>query len=199
MKEALAFIGDIHGKIGPVNDVVKQAIEVAETLVFLGDYVNRGTQSRKVVDLLVDLSRDAGERVRFLRGHHDVAFLRAIEEGRIDPFLRMGGAATLSNYPRRKADGSISPLAERIPSAHLGFLRSLQPSFVREDCMAMHHEADAPPLRPGQFGVFGHQPQTARIPLVTETYALIDTGCGTLPDGRLTCFLWPSRRWFQAS
>ncbi|WP_433622058.1 metallophosphoesterase [Nocardia sp. CA-120079] len=197
--EKFAFIGDIHGAVVPMREVINRALGEAEVLVFLGDYVNRGPQSRDVIEALINLSVDVGDRVHYLRGHHDAAFLRAIEQGRIDAFLRMGGAATLSNYPRCKSDGSILPLVQRIPRRHLQFLRSLEPSFVSGDCVAMHYKFDAQPVHANKFGVFGHQPQLSRVPLVTQNFALIDTGCGTFPDGRLSCFLWPSRRWFQAS
>jgi len=136
-------------------------------------------------------------RVHFLSGHHDVAFLNAISDDKLDVFLRMGGAATLCNYPRVDGHGVRLTLRERIPASHVDFLRNLVPSFIADDLIAMHDQTDAQTLKAGRFGIFGHHVQESTEPMITGEFALIDTGCGTLPDGRLTCFQWPSRNWFQ--
>lgn len=197
MSDEIAFIGDVHGVLGPLAEVVERATDCAESLVFLGDYVNRGPESSQVLEYLVEFQRDAGPRARFLLGHHDDAFLAAVEDGRIDRFLRMGGAATLSSYPAYDADGSPLPLSQRVPTAHVEFLRALELSFTGSGCFAAHDPKAGVGLAEGTFGVFGHRLLPGGNPKVEESRALIDTGCGTLPRGRLTCFLWPSRTWFQ--
>lgn len=199
MSEKYAFIGDVHGVLGPVVHAVERAQAVADSIVFLGDYVNRGSQSRQVLDFLIDLKGTLLGRVHFLSGHHDIAFLNAVASDGLDIFLRMGGAATLRSYPRANERGDRLTLQERVPASHIAFLRDLVPSFTAQDLIAMHDQADAPPTNAGQFGVFGHRLQVSTEPSVTDAFALIDTGCGTLPDGRLTCFQWPSRRWFQTT
>lgn len=199
MIEKYAFIGDIHGVLDPVVRAVEHAQAVADSIVFLGDYVNRGAQSRQVLDFLIDLNGTLSGRVHFLSGHHDIGFLNAVENDGLDVFLRMGGAATLSSYPRLGERGDRLRLQERVPASHIAFLRALVPSFTAQDVVAMHDQADAPPENAERFGVFGHRVQTSAEPAVTDAFALIDTGCGTLPDGRLTCFQWPSRRWFQVT
>lgn len=199
MKDAVGFIGDVHGVLAPVVEAIERAEQAADTIVLLGDYVNRGSQSREVLDFLVDAARELADRIHFLAGHHDLAFLDALDDGRVDRFLRMGGAATLSSYPSRDREGVALPLVERIPVAHASFLRGLEHRYVAEGVFAMHDRAEAPELEFDQFGVFGHRVLSDMLPQITDRVALIDTGCGTLPRGRLTCFLWPSRRWFQAA
>lgn len=199
MKDAVGFIGDVHGVLAPVKEAIERAENTAETIVFLGDYVNRGSQSREVLDFLVDVALDLGGRIHFLAGHHDLALLDAIDEGHVDRFLRMGGAATLSGYPGPDGSGSSRPLLERIPIAHTAFLRGLESCYTEEGVFAMHDQAEAPELTPGQFGVFGHRVLPDGLPKITDRAAFIDTGCGTLPNGHLTCFQWPSRRWFQTA
>ena len=198
MNGQIAFIGDVHGILDPLVRVVERARADAATLVFLGDYVNRGPQSSQVLEYLVDLERELGPRAHFLLGHHDEAFLAAIDDDRIDRFLRMGGAATLSSYPREDTNGAHLPLSQRVPATHVEFLRNLDRSFTGPGCFAAHDPSDGEVL-PESFGVFGHRLLPAGVPEINESRALIDTGCGTLPDGKLTCFLWPSRAWFQAS
>ncbi len=110
----------------------------------------------------------------------------------------MGGAATLSSYPRQAADGTILPLRQRVPETHLEFLRNLDRSFNTAGCFAAHAPSDGESLPADTFGVFGHRLLPGGVPEINESRALIDTGCGTLPEGKLTCFLWPSRTWIQA-
>lgn len=65
------IIGDIHGMLRPLEALVS-AIHRADpqaTLLFAGDFVNRGPDSRRVVDLLLSL-----ENARFIRGNHDDVF-----------------------------------------------------------------------------------------------------------------------------
>jgi serine/threonine protein phosphatase 1 len=176
---------------------VERAQDAADTIVMLGDYVNRGAQSREVLDFLVEARAALAGRIHFLAGHHDLAFLAALDDDRLDFFLRMGGAATMASYPRDGAEGSRLSPHERVPQSHVDFLRRLEPFFSTDGCYAAHDQADSPELAPMQFGVFGHRLLPDGVPIITDGVALIDTGCGTLPKGRLTCFLWPSRRWFQ--
>ncbi|QDO88566.1 hypothetical protein FNH13_09630 [Ornithinimicrobium ciconiae] len=197
MMDRYAFIGDVHGALRPLIAAVEHAQHVAESIVLLGDYVNRGEQSREVLDFLLQAETRLAGRIHFLAGHHDLAFLGALDHGREDAFLRMGGAATLSSYPYFGANGTRLDLRERVPPPHVKFLRCLESSFVTDECVAFHDQADAPPLKIGQFGVFGHRPILGNRPYIAKDFALIDTGCGTLPDGRLTCFQWPSRDWIQ--
>ncbi|WP_426243088.1 metallophosphoesterase [Nocardioides sp. LHG3406-4] len=189
----VAFVGDIHGELVPLERLLEEVASRTSRFVFLGDYVNRGPQSKQVIDYLLEFEK-SGARCDFLLGNHDLAFLRAIDEGRLDAFLRMGGAATLRSYGAAEPEKSI---ADRVPGAHVDFLRRLAHSAEGADFFAAH-DAKAWTGMMQKFGVFGHQPQAGLLPTVTETYALIDTGCGTLADGRLTAFFWPSRDWVQA-
>lgn len=197
MSDQIAFIGDVHGLLDPLVNIVEQARHDATALVFLGDYVNRGPQSSQVLDYLVETQHDLGPRAHFLLGHHDEAFLAAIDDGRIDRFLRMGGAATLSTYPLEDDDCALFPLSQRVPATHVQFLRDLGRSFIGPGCFAAHDPSSGEALPAETFGVFGHRLLPTCTPEITDSQALIDTGCGTLPDGKLTCFLWPSRTWYQ--
>lgn len=190
-----AFVGDIHGELEPLKTLVADIAGKAGHIVFLGDYVNRGLQSREVLDFLIQLQGADEASYSFVAGNHDTALLEAVEHGRIDAFLRMGGAATLRSYPRT---GETPDLAGRIPANHVEFLRGLRPSVEGPGFFAAHDRSNAA-VPTGQYGIFGHSPRPDLVPAVTDAYALIDTGCGTLPDGRLTAFFWPDRTWVQAS
>lgn len=83
----LYAIGDIHGQL----DMLHNALDLIETdggrdaqIVFMGDYTDRGPDSRGVIDLLIE-GRDAERNWTFLMGNHDRMFEGFLRE---DPFFR---------------------------------------------------------------------------------------------------------------
>lgn len=116
MSERIIAIGDIHGYSAALRAVL-EAIEPGpdDTIVTLGDYVDRGPDSRGVLDTLLEL-RDRCRLVPLL-GNHDQLFLQVCE-GRDEAFvdwLAFGGNMTMRSYGGRM---------ENVPAAHLDFLRS---------------------------------------------------------------------------
>ena len=103
-------IGDIHGQ----KEMLDHALALITAdggedaqVVFLGDYTDRGPDSRAVIDTLI-AGRDAGRNWTFIKGNHDRFFTRFVQEGREhDPRVksgiswlnpRLGGTATLASY-----------------------------------------------------------------------------------------------------
>lgn len=191
----VGFIGDVHGRLAPLMSLVEMVANQVAELVFLGDYVNRGTQSKEVLEYLSGLQDTGTIRCRFVAGNHDMAFLDAID-GALDPFLRIGGAATIRSYVPAPQGDVLAQLREAVPKHHLEFLRGLEETVTGAGWYATHIQPTGKE-NTRLFGVFGHVPQRDLTPTVTATHALIDTGCGTLDEGPLTCFLWPSLSWTQ--
>lgn len=196
-----AFIGDIHGCLAELIEVIEHALTRTRRLVFLGDYVNRGLRSREVVEYLIRLNNSDDIECTFLLGNHDEAFLDAVSTGSIDMLLRMGGATTIASYVREPAGDIPSQLRQSVPEEHLNFFRDLLPYMATDDVFAIHAPKMAQGMEEGagRYRVYGHLPQQRGRPTVTDTQALIDTGCGTTGDGRLTCLFWPELDWFQSS
>lgn len=107
---AIYAVGDIHGQ----RAELERALGLIEAeggpdadVVFLGDYTDRGPDSRGVLDLLIQ-GRNSGRNWRFVRGNHDRMFLNFIESGEqnddnISSGLswmntRLGGPQTLASY-----------------------------------------------------------------------------------------------------
>ena len=116
----LLAIGDIHGCFVALDALWKIVLpSESETVVFLGDYVDRGPESRQVLDWLVRESTKSN-RV-FLRGNHEVMMLEAAENPfGADSWKECGGLETLLSYGVLR--GSDWP--SKIPEAHWSFLRS---------------------------------------------------------------------------
>lgn len=132
-------IGDIHGEADLLRRLLERLRQdmaerpgLAATAIFLGDYVDRGPDSRGVLDLLLSDPLPGAKR-RFLRGNHEQTMMEFL----VDPlaaadWLRFGGIETLGSYGVRAPPGPLEParlrqlaagLAERLPPAHLSFLR----------------------------------------------------------------------------
>ena len=118
-------VGDIHGRLDlvkrAVGKIIKHARRRSYRLVFLGDYIDRGPESRRVVDFLIELERRAGAIC--LRGNHeqlllDCRDLRHGEDFRL--WMQLGGVATLASY---NVSAMEPEAVGELPYAHLEWLR----------------------------------------------------------------------------
>ncbi|UJR78240.1 metallophosphoesterase family protein [Sandaracinus amylolyticus] len=76
-------IGDIHGELDHLRALVAKLplLDEQDTLVFLGDYVDRGPKSEEVVRVVRAFERELGCRVVMLRGNHEDAWVRVVDRG----------------------------------------------------------------------------------------------------------------------
>ena len=95
-------VGDIHGELDALLTVLGKLPELDEhdTLVFVGDYVDRGPQSAQVIAHVRELARGPGPKVVCLRGNHEDAWLRVIDAGWDEFVLPTGNGclATLRSF-----------------------------------------------------------------------------------------------------
>ena len=134
-------IGDIHGEYAMARRLVSQ-IEAdnaargptdAVHIVFLGDFIDRGPQSKEVVEWLAN-DPPAFATCHYLRGNHEDAFLAVIDGDETDlpGWRKFGGRETLASYDiGDKAVAMGGPffraeLREKIPESHIAFLRGLK-------------------------------------------------------------------------
>jgi serine/threonine protein phosphatase 1 len=186
-------VGDIHGCL----DKLERLVAVCEThaggrparFVFLGDYVDRGPDSRGVVEFLMRRQRAQPDAVICLKGNHEQLAIDAHDSDRAVPlWLANSGAITLESY----GSGRISP-------AHLAWLRALPlchddgmrffvhagvdlekplerqlPEvmlWIREPFFAASDEVDC-----GRFIVHGHTPRRDGKPELRKHRVNLDTG-----------------------
>ncbi len=152
-------IGDIHGRHDLLGRLLAMIEADAEEMgladaraVFLGDYVDRGEQSREVLETLVALKRDMGDRAVFLKGNHEAMMLEFMEhpEAAAAVWLRNGGLQTLMSFGvggvagTTRGEDAVSA-GERLRDAvgdSLDFLTSLEHSFRDEGVAFAHAGAD---------------------------------------------------------
>lgn len=204
-------IGDIHGRsdlltelLALIENDAAGAGPAANTLIFLGDYVDRGPDSRGVIELL-STNLPPGLATHFLKGNHEQFLLDFLDDPSwLDGWLRNGGEQTWRSYgvdidglQDRRAPPAAwrEAFLEALPAAHLRFLTTLELKCVVGDYVFVHAG-----LRPGvpldrqvpddllwiryefldseeSFGkivVHGHTPE--RTPVVRPNRIGIDTG-----------------------
>lgn len=197
MQDETAFIGDVHGEAGALKELLNLAALRVRRLVFLGDLVNRGPSSKLVIDIVSDLVDNSGLETVVLAGNHDQTFNDVLEgPGRENEFLRMGGAATIRAYIGPPYKDVFEQLRAAVPARHKQLLASMVTEWGSREVIARHRLSGGADDS-GRFLVTGHTVQRDRAPRIDSGNALIDTGCGTVRDGRLTAFYWPSRTWDQ--
>ncbi|MGA3065277.1 MAG: metallophosphoesterase [Tepidisphaeraceae bacterium] len=152
------IVGDIHGMLRPLQSLVEAVgqLDTSPQWIFVGDYVNRGPESRGVIDFLLPLTN-----ARFCRGNHDdildlivngISF--AEQPPQIDRptafrwFMEHGLSETLASYGIRPATmaavlrhptlAALDDLLSGIPQAHRNFLRNLQPTISDPDLFVTH-------------------------------------------------------------
>lgn len=208
-------IGDIHGCALALEAILQQIQPAAEDLVVtLGDYVDRGPDSKGVLDQLLELQHRC--HLVPLLGNHELMMLAALEAKENLPFwLQCGGAATVQSY-----GGELG----NIPEAHRQFLSSCVKYYETDTHLFFHANYDAElPLEEqpdellfwehlvfydngshtiparhfsGKVAIVGHTPQKNGEILDLGDVICIDTFCAG--SGKLTAIELPSGQLFQA-
>jgi serine/threonine protein phosphatase 1 len=145
-------IGDIHGRADLLDRVLNRIdADLAKNPVsnsvevFLGDYVDRGPDSRQVLDRLV--ARKRTHRMVFLKGNHETYLAEFLSNPPIlDEWQRIGGLETLMSYgitPSINADTAAqarlaAAFDQALPESHRQFLGDLQSSFTCGDYYFVH-------------------------------------------------------------
>jgi serine/threonine protein phosphatase 1 len=202
-------IGDIHGCLGKLQTLIMNiGIDYQkDTLIFIGDYIDRGNSSREVVDYVIRLKSEY-KKVVCLLGNHEYMLIRYLEGVDEDIYLENGGIATLHSYGISLSDKPEKRKA-KIPPEHRIFYESLllyyetknyifvhaglKPRLLLHE-QAMHdllwtrHEFIDAADDFGKMVVFGHTPST--YPLIMPNKIGIDTGA--VYGGKLTCVELPA-------
>jgi len=147
-------IGDIHGRLDLLDTLLARIADDDRTrgndvdtrYVFLGDLVDRGPDSRGVVQRLLDFSK-SGANASFLMGNHEEVFLRAMagDHRALRFLIRIGGRETLLSYGVTEEDyraldfdGLAVLAAEKVPPEHLAFLAGFEKWVALGDYLFVH-------------------------------------------------------------
>jgi serine/threonine protein phosphatase 1 len=232
MGQRIYAIGDIHGRRDLLDDLLARIdaddaarAPVQTQIIFLGDLIDRGSDSRGVIERLIQLHEASGN-VRLLTGNHEELLIRVYEGDKraTSLFHRVGGRETMLSYGMSEADYDavdLSELAELIPNhvpiEHINFLKSFDDWIQAGDYLFVHagirpgltiEEQETSDLRwirreftehKGEFShmvIHGH---TITEGVDEQRYRIgIDTGA--FATGKLTAIgIEGSERWFLST
>jgi serine/threonine protein phosphatase 1 len=203
------IIGDIHGCLETLKRLMEKIdwLPEEDMLIFLGDYIDRGQNSKGVVDYILGL-RKASSGVQCLLGNHEAIFLEYLSGRDRRLFIINGGVSTLESYQRERNEEDESSL---VSQSHIEFYESLRTLIELEDFYVVHAG-----FRPGvklekqsledmlwirdpfiysqnhfqKRVIFGHTPFYE--PLVMDNKIGLDTGA--VYGNKLTCLELPDLR-----
>jgi serine/threonine protein phosphatase 1 len=207
-------IGDVHGCLTALQTLLRLVAPVdGDHVIALGDYVDRGPDSKGVLDCLIELY-DVGMLVP-LCGNHDEMMLEARDGGDRRLWLSCGGRETLASYGHELYEKTY----DRVPERHWRFLERECRDWFETDTHLFVHGSIDPELpmkdqevwslrwqklsgqirhRSGKTLVCGHTRQRDGLPLVYDRTVCIDTGAYD-DEGWLTCVDVGTRRYYQAN
>jgi serine/threonine protein phosphatase 1 len=198
-------VGDVHGCHSALTALLREVRPVAEDrIIFLGNYIDRGPDSRGVIETLLKLQSRC--KIVFLRGNHELMMLDARESVlKADVWQSCGGFETLISYAAEyRKDWEAA-----IPEAHWAFFEQTVRSFETPNQIFVHGSLDPDldlkeqpdwvvfweyfdrvrPHKSGKRIVCGHTPQRKGLIADVGHAACIDTGAVTavgLPVLRMT-------------
>lgn len=211
-----AVVGDVHGDVVRLTRLLTLLSEDKDrTVIFTGDYVNRGPSSSQVLTALID-AQTTFRRLLLLAGNHELAMLEYLNTGCLPPFAAHGGMATIRSYVLAPHGDVHAQLRSALPAQHEHLLNDGLLTYFEDDHLLVSHTgynslapydrsvaqmttsphpnlfADpvARSRRPRPTVVFGHYVQRSGIPWAADGLYCLDTGCGTL-GGDLTALLLP--------
>jgi serine/threonine protein phosphatase 1 len=139
----LFAVGDIHGhadEVGVLLDylVDRKGCSSDDQVIFMGDYIDRGSSSNLVIKRMLEVQREWPKTV-FLRGNHEQMLLSFLGFGGFNGefYIRNGGATFFKSYGIDGL-GSLTAMRNRIPEAHLGFLQQLELGVSLGDFIFVH-------------------------------------------------------------
>lgn len=180
---ATIAIGDIHGQLKPLCDLLERVrpnVGADDTVVFLGDYIDRGPDTRGCIDAILEFIATVPARVVCLRGNHEDWFLRTMRDYADHAWLLgMEADATMRSYSPEAADAIQAAAHAARGEVYAG--RCALPYELFFD--------DLPPAHREFFAALAPYHETAEG---LCAHAGVDPAAASL-DGQARAFVWGAR------
>jgi len=151
--QRLYAIGDVHGCFAQMVTLLEYIrVDNAQRskkdciIVFLGDLIDRGPNSRMVFDYLINKGPDFA-RVEYLMGNHEEMYLRILRgaDELLPRWLKYGGSECIESYGLKPEDYTghatsviLDIFASEVPQAHIDFVKGFKESFTFGDYFLVH-------------------------------------------------------------
>ena len=148
--ERIFVCGDLHGTLAETAILLehlkeKEKLSKKDLLIFVGDYIDRGYDSKKTVQALLDFKKDYPDTI-FLKGNHEDMLLDFLgfKGNHGVTFIDNGGLQTLISYGLKEKSTAES-FMEKFPENHLSFFQNLETAVLIDEYLIVH--AGLNPLR----------------------------------------------------
>lgn len=140
-------IGDIHGQVASLNRLLdKLPLSRDDKLVFLGDFVDRGPDSKGVVERVMALKAELGERCICLLGNHEDMMLDHLKRTRGAwslAYLAIPGLTSAARYGDGHwlvvgGEATLRSYGDEVPMEHVEFLAGLPLVYEEEELICVH-------------------------------------------------------------
>ena len=132
MQNRIFAIGDIHGCYEQLKELIEHKIRIKKTdkVILLGDYIDRGNQSREVIDYIIELKKKGFDLIA-LMGNHESMLLDALDNDLFLPeWIQNGGYATLLSF-------GINSL-KNLDQIYVHFFKELQFYYLIDKFLFVH-------------------------------------------------------------
>lgn len=205
-------IGDIHGHYDKLYSLYNDIKNIDAQIVFLGDYIDRGDNSKEVIDLLIEIKKEKPNTI-ILKGNHEDFIIKSLIDNSCQitqtwaykVWMNNGGLDTLASYDFQSTQlrKVLESIHDHIPQNHIEFYKGLENYYETEKLFFVHagvdlnkpfhlnDESDFLWIRP-PFGnsyslnkmiIHGHTPDSCGI-VVTDIRICVDTAA--YRGGKLT-------------
>lgn len=145
---SIYVIPEIHGSLSLLENIFNRILPLRthknqeDILIMLGDYIDFGENSKGVIDCLINVKKEFGDRAIFLSGNHEELLLRSLQsDANYSYWIANGGLATIQSYTKSISKNDIptrSRVQDLIGSDHLDFFSSLYSCYKLDNFLFFH-------------------------------------------------------------
>nr|WP_315028789.1 metallophosphoesterase family protein [uncultured Chryseobacterium sp.] len=187
------IIGDVHGCFYTLEKIIKHWNPKEEYLLFVGDLIDRGNYSSKVLETCMKLQQSHAHCI-ILKGNHEYEFIEHYDKGGNPNWLRQCGEKTLEDFNKNNVDyKKIRDWFKSLPLkyesdylivTHAGITETEDPYFEDSDDSVLWTRKELKNI--GKLQIHGHTPLKSKEPLFNKNSNSINIDTGAVYGYGLT-------------
>jgi hypothetical protein len=154
--KAIYVVSEIHGNMKSLEVILnrilplRKFINQEDIVIFMGDYIDGEENGAEVLDALINVKKEYGNRAVILKGNHENLLLGATygNDNDFSDWIARGGLSTIAGYVNRSecsvptTSVSRNRLTQLIPKEHIDFIRSMESYYLFDNYIFFHGSFD---------------------------------------------------------
>lgn len=143
--KCIYVISEIHGNINSLEILLDKILPLRkfagqeDVLIMLGDYIDKGNSSKEVIDCLINIKKEFGERIILLRGNREDMLLKSIQDNdSYRNWLVKFGSLTISSYTGNNDFIPHNRLKDIFPKEHIEFIKNMPTHYEIDNYIFFH-------------------------------------------------------------